>query len=163
MSQSMNEDCFSQFKIWEEKLLAKINANLTELNPELKSLAEIIRIETENITELENNQTMIQASLDIDIIWPNRNIKAPGNNPLFTRHAEEVVANNFDMKITNAGLNPKDVSGTLKIHQSNPTGVCRKRTQDFYMSFCPRACSRLCALRFLRSQLCQNRNILPPK
>lgn len=55
---------FSQFKIWEEKLLAKINANLTELNPELKSLAEIIRIETENITELENNQTMIQASLD---------------------------------------------------------------------------------------------------
>ena len=64
MSQSMNEDCFSQFKIWEEKLLAKINANLTELNPELKSLAEIIRIETENITELENNQTMIQASLD---------------------------------------------------------------------------------------------------
>ena len=64
MSQSMNEDCFSQFKIWEEKLLAKINANLTELNPELKSLAEIIRIETENITELEKNQTMIQASLD---------------------------------------------------------------------------------------------------
>ena len=64
MSQSMNEDCFSQFKIWEEKLLAKINANLTELNPELKSLAEIIRIETENITELENNQTMIQTSLD---------------------------------------------------------------------------------------------------
>lgn len=64
MSQSMNEDCFSQFKIWEEKLLVKINANLTELNPELKSLAEIIRIETENITELENNQTMIQASLD---------------------------------------------------------------------------------------------------
>lgn len=64
MSQSINEDCFSQFKIWEEKLLAKINANLTELNPELKSLAEIIRIETENITELENNQTMIQVSLD---------------------------------------------------------------------------------------------------
>lgn len=64
MSQSMNEDCFSQFKIWGKKLLASINANLTELNPELKSLAEIIRIETENITELENNQTMIQNSLD---------------------------------------------------------------------------------------------------
>ena len=65
----------------------------------------------------------------LENIWSNRNIKAPGNNPLFTRHAEEVVANNFDMKITNEGLNPKDVSGTLKIHQSNPTGVCRKCIQ----------------------------------
>lgn len=64
MSQSMNEDCFNQFKIWEEKLLSEINANLTEYNPELKSIAEIIRIETENITELENNQAMIQSSLD---------------------------------------------------------------------------------------------------
>lgn len=64
MSQSMNEDCFNQFKIWEKRLLAKINANLTELNPELKSLAEIIQTETENITELENNRVMIQSSLD---------------------------------------------------------------------------------------------------
>ena len=82
------------------------------------------------IFEGESPKVRNEAGLqDIDIIWPNRNIKAPGNNPLFTRHAEEVVANNFDMKITNAGLNPKDVSGTLKIHQSNPTGVCRKCIQ----------------------------------
>ena len=64
MSHIMNDNCFSQFKIWEEKLLAEINANLTELNPELKNLAGLIRFETENITELENNQIMIQASLD---------------------------------------------------------------------------------------------------
>lgn len=30
---------------------------------------------------------------DLDEIWAGRNIKSPGNNPLFTRHAEEVLAN----------------------------------------------------------------------
>ena len=64
MSQKMNGDCYTQFKIWEEKLLAEINANLTEYNPELKSIAELIRIETDKITELENNQKLIQSSLD---------------------------------------------------------------------------------------------------
>lgn len=64
MAQKMNEDCFGEFQIWEGKLLSEIYANLTEYNPELKSLAEIIRIETENIAELENNQKLIQSSLD---------------------------------------------------------------------------------------------------
>jgi hypothetical protein len=30
---------------------------------------------------------------DLDEIWAERNIKSPGNNPLFTRHAEEALAN----------------------------------------------------------------------
>lgn len=30
---------------------------------------------------------------DLDEIWAGRNIKAPGTNPLFIRHAEEVLAN----------------------------------------------------------------------
>ena len=64
MAQKMNEDCLGEFQIWEGKLLSEIYANLTEYNPELKSLAEIIRIETENIAELENNQKLIQSSLD---------------------------------------------------------------------------------------------------
>ena len=64
MAQKMNEDCFGEFQIWEGKLLSEIYANLTEYNPELKSLAEIIRIETENIAELENTQKLIQSSLD---------------------------------------------------------------------------------------------------
>lgn len=64
MAIRMNEDCFGQFQIWEGKLLSEIYANLTEYNPELRSLAEIIRIETENIADLENNQKMIQSSLD---------------------------------------------------------------------------------------------------
>ena len=64
MSQQMNEDCFLQFKTWDEKLLGEINANLTEYNPELKSIAEIIRLETENIADLEEKQRMIQHSFD---------------------------------------------------------------------------------------------------
>ena len=66
---------------------------------------------------------------DLDEIWAERNIKSPGNNPLFTRHAEEALANDFDRAVIKAGINPQDVSGVLKIHQSNPTGVCRKCIQ----------------------------------
>lgn len=63
---------------------------------------------------------------DLDEIMPNRNIKAPGNNPLFTRHAEEGVLNELDSAVIKAGIKPEDVAGTLKLHQSNPSGVCRK-------------------------------------
>ena len=57
---------------------------------------------------------------------PDRNIKAPGNNPLFTRHAEEGVLNEFDFAVIKACIKPVDVVGTLRLHQSNPSGVCRK-------------------------------------
>ncbi|SHH87921.1 hypothetical protein [Virgibacillus chiguensis] len=63
---------------------------------------------------------------DLDEVMPDRNIKAPGSNPLFTRHAEEGVLNEFDSAVINAGIKPEDVTGTLKLHQSNPSGVCRK-------------------------------------
>ena len=66
---------------------------------------------------------------DLDIEMPNRAIKAPGDNPLFTRHAEEVIANKFDIAVQKAGLSPQDVNGTLRIHQSNPSGVCKKCIQ----------------------------------
>lgn len=45
------------------------------------------------------------------------------------RHAEEVLVNDFDKEVIEAGINPQDVSGVLKIHQSNPSGVCRKCIQ----------------------------------
>ena len=67
MAKKMNEDCFEQFKVWEEKLLAEIYVNLAEYNPELKSIAEIIRIESESIAELEYNQNLIQSSLNMII------------------------------------------------------------------------------------------------
>ncbi|KOO44346.1 T7SS effector LXG polymorphic toxin [Priestia koreensis] len=63
---------------------------------------------------------------DLDEVMPDRNIKAPGTNPLFTRHAEEGVLNEFDSAVIKAGIKPEDVTGTLKLHQSNPSGVCRK-------------------------------------
>lgn len=63
---------------------------------------------------------------DLDEAMPNRNIKAPSNNPLFTRHAEEGVLNEFDTAVMQKGLNPEEVTGTLRLHQSNPSGVCRK-------------------------------------
>ena len=63
MSSEMNNNCFARFKTWEKVLLNKIEANLTEYNPELKSLAEIIRIESESIAELEDYQNTIQSSL----------------------------------------------------------------------------------------------------
>ncbi|MCY7783113.1 MULTISPECIES: T7SS effector LXG polymorphic toxin [unclassified Bacillus (in: firmicutes)] len=63
---------------------------------------------------------------DLDEIMPDRNIKAPGNNPLFTRHAEEGVLNEFDSAVIKADIKPEDVTGTLRLHQSNPSGVCRK-------------------------------------
>lgn len=67
MAQKMNEDCFEQFKMWEDKLLTEIYVNLAEYNPELKSIAEIIRIESESIAELEYNQNLIQSSLNMII------------------------------------------------------------------------------------------------
>ena len=66
---------------------------------------------------------------DLDEVWRNRNIKATGQNPLFTRHAEEVLANSFDKAVIEAKIKPEDVRGVLKIHQSNPSGVCRKCIQ----------------------------------
>lgn len=63
---------------------------------------------------------------DLDVEMPDRNIKAPSNNPLFTRHAEEGVLNEFDAAVMQKGLNPEEVTGTLRLHQSNPSGVCRK-------------------------------------
>ena len=66
---------------------------------------------------------------DLDEMWPERNIRSPGNNPLFTRHAEEELVNHFDIAVQDAGINPEDVSGVLKIHQSNPKGVCPKCIQ----------------------------------
>lgn len=64
MSQMMNEDCFMQFKSWERKILDEINAGLTEFNPGLKELVNKIRIETESLIELEQNQTLIRYSLE---------------------------------------------------------------------------------------------------
>ena len=61
---------------------------------------------------------------DLDEAFPDREVKSSGKIPSATRHAEENVANDFIDAIKETGLNPEDVVGTLKIHQSNPKGVC---------------------------------------
>lgn len=77
----------------------------------------------------------------LDEIFPNREFKAPYDynaNPRlaqFTRHAEEGVLNEFDEAIKRANIKPKDVSGTLYVHQSNPRGVCNKCTKGLIKSF----------------------------
>jgi hypothetical protein len=68
----------------------------------------------------------------LDTILPNREIRAPYDhmkNPKlaqFTRHAEEGVLNEFDSAVKKAGIKPTEVTGTLRVHQSNPRGVCNK-------------------------------------
>ena len=57
-----------------------------------------------------------------DISNPNRAIKSSGKIPSATRHAEEVVANEFVEAVEKAGIKSEDVVGTLRIHQSNPSG-----------------------------------------
>lgn len=61
---------------------------------------------------------------DLDEAYPDREVRSSGKIPSATRHAEENVANDFIDAIKETGLNAEDVVGTLKIHQSNPKGVC---------------------------------------
>lgn len=64
MSEDLNENCYSSFKAWQIKLCSVIEENITELNPQLKQIAELIREETEKINELQENQQTISSSLD---------------------------------------------------------------------------------------------------
>ncbi|MCQ8266258.1 pre-toxin TG domain-containing protein [Streptococcus suis] len=61
---------------------------------------------------------------DLDEVMPDREIKSSGKVPSATRHAEEDIANKFVEAVNKLGLNPEDIEGTLRLHQSNPKGVC---------------------------------------
>jgi len=61
---------------------------------------------------------------DLDEAFPYRKIRSSGKISSATRHAEENVVNDFINAIKEVGLEAEDVIGTLKIHQSNPKGVC---------------------------------------
>lgn len=64
MSIEMNEYCFMQFKNWEKKILNEINEGLDDYNPELRELTKKIRLETDGLIELEQNQMLISYSLE---------------------------------------------------------------------------------------------------
>ena len=64
MAQILNDSCYVSFKAWMSSLLSVIEQNITEYNPQLRDMAEMIREETEKIIELETDQTTISATLD---------------------------------------------------------------------------------------------------
>lgn len=64
MSEDLNENCYSAFKVWKTHLCSVIEENITELNPQLKQIAELIKEETDKINELADNQQTICSSLD---------------------------------------------------------------------------------------------------
>ena len=59
-----DENCYSAFKVWKTHLCSVIEENITELNPQLKQIAEMIKEETDKINELADNQQTICSSLD---------------------------------------------------------------------------------------------------
>lgn len=64
MSEDLNENCYSAFKVWKSHLCSVIEENITEMNPQLKQIAELIKEETDKINELADNQQTICSSLD---------------------------------------------------------------------------------------------------
>lgn len=59
-----NQKCYESFINWEENLLEVIKKNIIEYNPQLRDMSDMIREETEKITELEDSQKIITASLN---------------------------------------------------------------------------------------------------
>jgi hypothetical protein len=64
MSEQINSSYFESFKEWQGRLQSTIEANITNLNPELRDLYERIRDEEDRITELKSNQRTISDSID---------------------------------------------------------------------------------------------------
>jgi hypothetical protein len=54
----------------------------------------------------------------------NHPIQSPNANPLFSGHAEEVLANDFVAAVDRAKIPAVKVQGELFVHISNPSGVC---------------------------------------
>lgn len=63
MAEDLNENCYMAFKTWLARLCSVIEENITELNPQLKQIAELIREETDKINELLEDQRTICSSL----------------------------------------------------------------------------------------------------
>lgn len=63
MAMDLNESCYASFKAWHSSLMSIIEQNITEYNPQLRDMAEMIREETEKIIELEADQKTISTSL----------------------------------------------------------------------------------------------------
>lgn len=63
IADDINGSCYGSFKIWEKSLAAVIEENITEYNPTLRDMTDLINEETERIAELEADQLAIKRSL----------------------------------------------------------------------------------------------------
>lgn len=64
MATEMNASSYKSFQAWKGNLTAIIEENITEYNPQLRDMSDMIKEETEKIAELEENQATILASLN---------------------------------------------------------------------------------------------------
>lgn len=64
MATEMNASSYKSFQVWKGNLTAIIEENITEYNPQLRDMSDMIKEETEKIAELEENQATILASLN---------------------------------------------------------------------------------------------------
>lgn len=64
MASEMNASSYASFRVWKESLRLVIEENITEYNPQLRDMSDMIKEETEKIAELEENQATIQSSLN---------------------------------------------------------------------------------------------------
>lgn len=65
MANDINASCFASYKTWQASLLFVIEQNITEYNPQLRDMNEMIREETEKINELNADQQTISQSLEM--------------------------------------------------------------------------------------------------
>ena len=64
MANLLNDSCLGSFRNWMQKLQSVIEQNITDYNPRLRDMSDMIKEETEKIAELEEDQRSISASLD---------------------------------------------------------------------------------------------------
>ena len=77
MAMEMNTSYFESFKAWEMRLNSVIEENITDYNPQLRDMAEMIKEESEKIIELESDQKAICASLEAIkslMAWKGQNL-----------------------------------------------------------------------------------------
>lgn len=64
IADSMNKSCFDSFELWRQGLHSIIENNITDLNPNLRNIADLIQEETEKIAELANYKNKIGEALE---------------------------------------------------------------------------------------------------
>ncbi len=64
IADSMNKSCFDSFELWRQGLHSIIKTNITDLNPNLRNIADLIQEETEKIAELASYKSKIGEALE---------------------------------------------------------------------------------------------------